>query len=204
MKKITTLFAFLTLPAFSFTVSINNTSSFGDPDYFLTDSNGIALDNSFSIQVGFFENDSDVTSFTGSNFAQLSNSFTTFASAQAISAPADGFTVNAFIESFNNGPSPVFTGQNIYTLITSSDNSQAGVIRFDELFGQEDDLGNGDSFVAISSNASTILLGSEGGPITAQGVTFSNTFQLAEAIPEPSSAALLGLAGLALVARRKR
>lgn len=203
---------------FGYTTSTTNLTAFSPVILPVVDNTGTLIGaGTGSVGVGYFGTLSDAQIAT-SDYATLIADFVQFGTTDTFgtaSAPGvDGIFTFSTDEAIPNnaGAGNNFTGQNIYTLMgeagTLGGSSLLAVWKSDTLFGLEDLAGNGSaaSNIAVGSGApiiGNITAGSNLGP-SAGGLVTTNSLQLVVAIPEPSSALLLGLGGLGLLIRRKR
>lgn len=170
------------------------------------------------ISLGYFSSNPDYATATASEIDSL---FVTFDASVALNGTTVGTftadsTFNASFDDVVTGNLGNFNTQDVYVLISDGVLSAATellVINTGLTFDNADDLGAGESYDLVANIANAPEFGSNtvtGGVINVPGAgtglfSAGTSYGLATiAIPEPTSGALLGLAGLALVARRKR
>ncbi|MBK1831458.1 PEP-CTERM sorting domain-containing protein [Verrucomicrobiaceae bacterium R5-34] len=111
------------------------------------------------------------------------------------------------------GDTSAFLGESIFTVIGNgdsiADSDQFFIYRHSTVNGtgtfNQDPNTNGDAVVADGASASgSIVLGGNGDFQFDFGAGSTDAFNLVTLVPEPSSTALLGLGGLALLIRRRR
>lgn len=215
--KLTT--ALLLLPVCSYAatnVAFNNLNGF-TVGYPVVDNNGVPLDSAdFSIQVGSFAQDF-IDGIGALDPASDDDAvIAAFAPTGSSVAPAPANLPGLFNTSVPDadGAGNSLKDESIFLLLTGPD-SNVIVYEFGVTFPEQDSFGNG-SVSPVTMDPSKVLFGYTGqdgtgvpvdtsllpGPLQnnagfEKGVTF-------EAIPEPSTGLLAGLAGLALIARRRR
>ena len=214
LKTLAAAFIVTTSFASAYTVSVTNQITFGDPSLVLVDNTGAPL-TSGVVAVGYFASDAAVTG-NSTDFTSLLTGFNSFGSSVALSgglAPGlvDLPTPAAWTVSVPAGTAGNQVGQNVYVLIgnaaTLAESTGLAVWKSTRLFATEDDLGNGGVLANLSTGQGALLLGESGGSQLVGGaINYADSIRLvtADAVPEPSTSLLAGLAGLALAFRRRR
>ena len=194
---------------------------------FGTDSSNAILDNAgnallagdASVQLGTFADVSDVTSAT--NAATLFDSFQQFGNSGAFVTDLvpSIVTSEGGVFSLDTGGVDVsaggFAGQDIYLVVSNNSNSNLAdeffVFQFADQFEAPDpDVPPVDTFLNLGGNAPTsgnVLIGRDLSTPTfsvSTGGTETLSFGTAVLVPEPSTSAILGLGGLAVLLRRRR
>ena len=205
-----TFIALMSVMASASAAVITATNSSGFSTNQIADENGDLL-NGASVSLGFFDDsvsDMQIASITTSeeldvaldSFVELANATT-----QAITlGPANLSGVFSITDSTTDLANDQFGGVNLSLVITSD--TGAFVYTFADALPSVEPSVVGLNLGGTEPSAGTILLGSVGDSVVTFGATSTTTFNLTEIsqVPEPTSGMLLGLAGLALVARRKR
>lgn len=201
----------------SFTVSVNNQAVFSDPSLPLVDNAGNLLSGGV-LGVGFFASDADVTN-NATDFTALLNTFQEYGTSVGFTSGAADGLLNVDTPANWNIPVPPGStdpqvGQNVYVVIGNgtslSSSTELAVWRSDQIFGTDDALGNGGLTVEFETGEGDLLLGTANGTTQVTSgvgsITYSDGIRLttASAIPEPSSAFLMGLAALGFAGRRRR
>lgn len=220
MKLTLPLLGFIGLTgiASAFTVTVTNQTNVSPPDLPIFDNAGNPL-ASGSVGVGFFGSSTDVTG-NSTDFAALLGTFQQFGTTAAFTQGFVPGLVNNVAPpefdvpiAFGSTADPV--GQNIFVVFgnaaTLAASNELAVWQGNVLFGTDDAAGNGGAAVSLETGLGTLLLGNSTGPVElgeANVVSFEDGIQLVTidnaVVPEPSTGILAALAGLALVARRRR
>jgi len=192
------------------TVNVSNLDEVSTDDRAIVDNSGsvIALSTG-SIQVGYFDTFVSLGDFGTANRNELLADFQEFSTttenfANTFNAP--GFFSVQFDETIND-LDPI-VGKTMHTIVgnglTLATSTDFVVFRHDgELFAEEV-AGVGGNSGLVRPTDGTLMLGAENGDITVLGTLVGSYRMALVPIPEPSSAALLGLGGLALLMRRRR
>ena len=199
--------------ASAYTVSVTNQIAFGNPSLPIVDNTGTPI-TAGVVAVGFFGADDDVNS---EDFAALLTSFNQYGSnVPLVQGAAPGLfdidTPDAWKVAVPSGTTGGQVGQSVYVLIGNADSlansTQMAVWKSSNSFATEDELGNGGVLANLSTGLGEVVLGQSGGEQSYNNgqIVYADSIKLvsAGAIPEPSTSLLAGLAGLALVARRRR
>lgn len=215
LKTIAAVCIFAPNLASAFTISITNQATIGDPSLPILDNTGAPL-TSGSVGVGFFADDASVTD-NSLDFGTLLTNFFQFGTTEELvqgAAPGLISLTNpaAFDVVVPIGSTGGQIGESVFVVFgnssTLANSDQLAVFRSDSIFGTDDAAGQGGVTVVLGSNVGTLLLGDNTGPTIVSNdlgsITFADNIQLVSAVPEPSSSLLAGLAGLALLARRRR
>lgn len=203
--------------ASAYTVTVTNQSNFGTPDLPILDNVGNPITGG-SVAVGYFGSDDDIST-NSTEFTTLLSLFNEYGMTTSVTPGAAAGLVNNVTPAdwtvgVPSGTTGDQVGQSVYVVFGNGDslaNSDSLAIwKSTSIFGTEDDAGNGGVAASLDSNLGTLLLGTSAGPtdLTAGGgtISYADGIQLvsANAIPEPSTSLLAGLAGLALATRRRR
>ncbi len=201
--------------ASAYTLTVTNQSTFGNPSLPIVDNTGTPL-SSGSIGVGFFANDALVTG-NALDFGALLGGFNRYGTdATFVPGAAPGLfdLVNPanWTTSVPSTSTAAQIGNAVYVIFgnaaTLAASDQLAVWKSNNVFGKEDDAGNGGTSADIATGAGSLLLGQDGGAQSYAGgaISYAGSIQLvaADAVPEPSTSLLAGLAGLALAFRRRR
>jgi len=218
MKLKLTLLAFATTMglASAYTITVTNQSTFGDPSLPVVDNTGAPIATGF-VGVGFFASDSAVTD-NARDFTALLSGFNQYGSPAGLAGAGAAPGLFDLVSPANWTVAVPFTstapqiGKNIYVVFGNgaslAESEQLGIWKSNNVFGKEDEAGNGGTFADIATGQGALLLGLSGGAQSFGGgaINYSDSIRLvaADGIPEPSTGLLAGLAGLALVARRRR
>ena len=206
--------------ASAYTLTVSNFGHSGaDPDLPITDNLNMPL-ASGTVAVGFFASDEAVTG-NRLDFSALLSGFTEYGTSSAFE-PLSGISGLLNLVTPDNWAVTVAPeddspriGGNIYVIIGNGDDLSSSdllaVWKSDSLWGTDDAAGNGGAAVGLAAGSGTLLIGDDNiaGQETdvivgANTFTFANRIGLVEAVPEPSTSLLAGLAGLGLAFRRRR
>jgi len=199
----------------AYTVTVTNQSSFGDPALPLTDNTG-ALLASGTVSVGYFGSDAAVTN-NSMDFAALLSGFTEYGTSTSLAGKGatDGLldlvTPDNWTVAVPSDSADGQIGKNVYVVFgngdTLSSSDLLAVWKSGSVFGKEDDAGNGGVAADLATGKGDLLLGTNGAvdiTVGANTISYANSIGLKDAVPEPSTSLLAGLAGLALAIRRRR
>ena len=191
----------------------------GDPEELpiITDNTGTLLGlDSGSVGVGIFSlSDTDIGN---ANRNTLLSDFRQLGGADSELSLSNSFDANGlfdlnFQEDSASTSDLTDSPENIYVFIgdalTLETSTLFAIVRADALFAADEGGLEGQSTAQVFSDTSTVLVGSLQGAVTVPSesgnLPFSSSLQLEFVpVPEPSSSALLGLGGLALILRRRR
>jgi len=200
--------------ASAYNITATNQSTFGDPSLPIVDNTGAPI-ASGTIAVGFFASDSSVTD-NALDFGTLLSGFNQYGSPTGLADAGAAPGLFDLVSPGNWNVSVPFNsvapqiGNNIYVVFGNgaslAESSLLAVWKSNSIFGKEDEAGNGGAAADIATGQGSLLLGLNGGAQSFAGgaINYSDSIRLVEAIPEPSTSLLAGLAGLALVVRRRR
>jgi hypothetical protein len=206
MTKLLTSLALAATITTSHAVIVKAESTFAQA---VTDNAGNVIpDGSGTVIVGSFLG--AVPDFAASSGSDIANSFTSFGTAGTLGfAGFNGLYEINFTGGRLGAASPL-TNSNIYTLIGNGPDlaSSTELIAFmhDELFQQDDgDPVDKNPTATLGARGSYVYGGAAtANPVDVGGGNVFPGVSMAQLVPEPSSSLLFGLAGLALMMRRKR
>ncbi|BDS06132.1 hypothetical protein NT6N_11720 [Oceaniferula spumae] len=196
------------------TYTVGN-SSLGFDANGVTDNAGNLLSGSQgSAAFGFFDSDADVTTAT-SAADLLDASWHIFGDSESnFNASTPPVNSQGLFQSQGSEVADLsdFSDQSIYLVIgkgaTLAASTEFLVYKFNETFGSasEEPINSTLTFDADTITIANLLVGGIGGDraVSPLDPTPQASFFTAELVPEPSSTALLGLGGLALILRRRR
>lgn len=213
-KSIIASMAILTVSAHGASYTVGN-SSLGFDANGVTDNAGNLLSGTqASAAFGYFDSDASVTSATSSSDL-LDGDWNQFGTSEVnFTEPTAPTNFQGLFESQGTEVANLedFSGQSIYLVIgkgeTLSTSTEFLVYKFDTQFGSTVDEPINTTVVldADTIQMSNLLVGGVGGDqsVSSLDPVAQATFFTAVLVPEPSSTALLGLGGLALLIRRRR
>jgi len=219
MKKTTILLTLLACgSSHGFIVNLTNISSFGatnNPSFPVVDNTGAPLaKNTGLVRAGFFNILDSEISGAADYATLLADSFVPFTTNERASTNAFPGTINGIFsgleltEPISAGSQ--YIGQPIYVVIqqgptASPDPTFLAVFKSGEVFAADPEGAEGVANVVLSGTLTSdnLIVGRSGGPVSFDGISFDDSIQLV-AIPEPSTSLLAALAGLGLIARRRR
>ena len=201
----------------AFTATVTSYVNAVDPDLAVVDNSGALIGNGLGVVgVGYFASFNDAAISGTTDFSALTADFVTFAgTTTAFGTNADSYagmvnlTANGTIP---NGTIGAQTG-NMYVLFgngaTFGASTQLAVWKSNTLFGTENEVGLGAKTALLQTGQGSILLGLNGGALAGANWggdlgPYTNSIKLVQEVPEPTSSLLFGVAGLALLIRRKR
>lgn len=197
----------------SFAAAYSVSNDQGLDSHAIVDNTGTALTNtSGSAALGYFSGgDADVSTATGASSLldswQQFGAASTFAAAQA-SPP---FIDKGVVTVGSSGiPVGGFATKNIYMVVSNATTLAGGnqffIYKFNETFS-ENEPGTGTK-LTLGVNSGSVILGRDlGNPLVSVSTTLNSpqqSYGTVTIVPEPSSAALVGLGGIALIFRRRK